>query len=686
MKDAVRQTPSVGGSIPIRRALVLVIKLATNHDLHQEAKQVFHLFDTWVRHEGKRSAVLRLKAIYQIVLNRSLGQVPFQPPFIATVRGFPRAVVYLEKYCTSPEGIQAVLTLLGYWRGVRAPGIPDLSPIMDPMSVQYPVDLENEVMKEVPPKWCFRPNSLAPVRHYFSTKFGPNGKLFSCLQDLKALERDPKLIGALTNLLELTDSEEYSEYLEELRDVVELDDTPAMVHSRLSVKQELGGKDRVFAIVDYFTQCTLRPLHDHVSKILRDIREDVTWDQGAASETLKDWTKGDEPSFSFDLSNATDRLPARLQRAVLQKLTSNGQFADSWLYLMSQRDFTFRRKTGIRYSVGQPMGAYSSWPVFALTHHLLVRVAARRVGIRHPQYFLLGDDICLRSEVLSKAYLHILSELGLKISQHKSVTGKVAEFAKRIYYRGGEISPIPVRLISSGLRDSRLIVTIRDRLISQSYLGPTAFDSVKSGLERDFVKLLPRNQQNQALVLLAVPSRGQEGLGPLLNQVGKAHLGTTDLELDWKYCSTFTRYNYLVQRYNEEQKRVTVWTGVPDFRAKPSNSTKLPGLDTGYQDLHPVSQAAKLQKEQALLAYRALGKYWTALTQQGLDAEMPKVNLPDLKDLTPSYQKRLKLEATVTLKSVEAFTRYLEMKETQPSLSFKGFLLLKTKERQAASK
>jgi hypothetical protein len=33
-----------------------------------------------------------------------------------------------------------------------------------------------------------------------------------------------------------------------------------------------------------------------------------------------------------------------------------------------------------RYSVGQPMGALSSWGMLALTHHCLVQMAAKRSG------------------------------------------------------------------------------------------------------------------------------------------------------------------------------------------------------------------------------------------------------------------------------------------------------------------
>jgi hypothetical protein len=51
----------------------------------------------------------------------------------------------------------------------------------------------------------------------------------------------------------------------------------------------------------------------------------------------------------------------------------------------------------ISYNTGQPMGAFSSWPMFALSHHLVVQLAAYRASHKLPftNYMLLGDDIVL---------------------------------------------------------------------------------------------------------------------------------------------------------------------------------------------------------------------------------------------------------------------------------------------------
>lgn len=86
----------------------------------------------------------------------------------------------------------------------------------------------------------------------------------------------------------------------------------------------------------------------------------------------------------------------------------------------------------IRYSVGQPMGAYSSWAMLALTHHIIVLEAARLAGISHfKDYAVLGDDIVIYNDAVAEQYLSLMNNLGVSINLGKSVISKdFAEFAK----------------------------------------------------------------------------------------------------------------------------------------------------------------------------------------------------------------------------------------------------------------
>lgn len=87
----------------------------------------------------------------------------------------------------------------------------------------------------------------------------------------------------------------------------------------------------------------------------------------------------------------------------------------------------------INYSCGQPMGAYSSWSVFTLSHHITVRIAALMVGIPYfDQYAILGDDIVIANSLVTKKYKEIISDLGVSISEAKShESSNTYEFAKR---------------------------------------------------------------------------------------------------------------------------------------------------------------------------------------------------------------------------------------------------------------
>lgn len=154
---------------------------------------------------------------------------------------------------------------------------------------------------------------------------------------------------------------------------------PAYSLGRLSLKIE-PGKVRVFAIVDTFTQWVLKPLHEALFTYLRGISTDATFDQ---NQGLKDFFKKMKPGeavFSYDLSAATDRLPILLQVFILNTIIGK-KFGEFWSTLLCNRVYTlrshkFKVDTEVRYMTGQPMGAYSSWAMLALTHHIILQYAA----------------------------------------------------------------------------------------------------------------------------------------------------------------------------------------------------------------------------------------------------------------------------------------------------------------------
>jgi hypothetical protein len=237
-------------------------------------------------------------------------------------------------------------------------------------------------------------------------------------------------------------------------------------HSRLAIKREKGGKDRVFAMVDYWTQTFLRPIHFGLSKILREIPQDCTFDQDKGIEEMKSWTLTDQAIHSIDLSSASDRFPITLQSLVLEKLTGNNEFVSHWRNLMVDRDFKYKTKF-YRWKVGQPLGALSSWPAFALAHHVVVRAAHKRCNAPL-EYFLLGDDLVIRNPDVALVYRSLIGELGITTSDKKGLIGNSCEFAKRLIHNGCEVSPVPVSMIQSSTTDVMLIAEMVSKISSRS--------------------------------------------------------------------------------------------------------------------------------------------------------------------------------------------------------------------------
>jgi hypothetical protein len=88
----------------------------------------------------------------------------------------------------------------------------------------------------------------------------------------------------------------------------------------LKTKDEAAGKVRVFAMVDWWTQSALKPLHEFLFTYLRSIPNDGTFDQHASVIRGMEKVKSSGCSFGYDLSAATDRLPIFLQSAIIETM------------------------------------------------------------------------------------------------------------------------------------------------------------------------------------------------------------------------------------------------------------------------------------------------------------------------------------------------------------------------------
>jgi hypothetical protein len=105
---------------------------------------------------------------------------------------------------------------------------------------------------------------------------------------------------------------------------------------------------------------------------------------------------------------------------------------------------------GIKYTVGQPMGALSSWGSLALTHHAIVQYAAflaRRVNW-FEDYAVLGDDLVIADAEVAARYRQVLDSIGVKAGLAKSIISKsrfVVEFAKKFFVDNTQADMLPLK-------------------------------------------------------------------------------------------------------------------------------------------------------------------------------------------------------------------------------------------------
>jgi len=84
------------------------------------------------------------------------------------------------------------------------------------------------------------------------------------------------------------------------------------------------------------------------------------------------------------------------------------------------------------YNAGQPMGAYSSWAMFALSHHVVIQYCSYLEDIvNFKDYAVLGDDVVIGHQAVANRYKQVIKNLGVEISFSKTHESETfCEFAK----------------------------------------------------------------------------------------------------------------------------------------------------------------------------------------------------------------------------------------------------------------
>jgi hypothetical protein len=415
---------------------------------------------------------------------------------VSLVGGFPKHFLFLRKYIDRGDlgSVKFVLTLLNISRSIvpkKREKIPvSLDTIVAPSKGTGYIIPRTFIRSFLKHYDLHQPKPSYTIRDFhLSMKGGPNGPSSATALYSFAIysERFREIVfswtkGSLYPML--FNMYRYARlYFDRLprADSTESSNRSDFV-GRLSIVKDPECKMRVIAMVDYISQFLLKPIHLAYFRCLRKLPCDRTFTQDPRGP----WLDNSELFWSLDLSAATDRLPLYLQKSLFSEVFGDDNFSEEWGELLTReyaipcptqksgweykeylglkpidfhklgisREPNIQASYGVFYSVGQPMGAYSSWASLALTHHLIVLWCAHLCGhsLDFNQYIILGDDIVIKDTNVALKYISVMKRLGVDISETKTHVGKTTyEFAKRWIKGGVELTGLPLRGISDNI-------------------------------------------------------------------------------------------------------------------------------------------------------------------------------------------------------------------------------------------
>ena len=451
-------------------------EFAVHFKLFMKRLRVLYSKQILNKRRNSRFVFTHLKDAFTITISCLYSETRYIPKTRVSTdsNGFPRIIPFpLRKIMVENRNVLlGVLTLLGFHRIIQYKPKVDLSTIESPFTgmsrtlditeifsaiknLMVQAGLDSSVMLKL---------KLPGIRGLLIQKSGPNGPsaFRNILVDAFAFINHPKVLWALLQWFNKYGGRRYAFSLILIISIgfpIAII-TKAYYHlGRLGVVYDTAGKARVVGMTNWWIQIALYPLHNSIFDFLRKLPTDGTFDQHKPIKGLCD-RKLDSKFYSLDLSAATDRLPLDLQVQILS-LVTDVESANLWKQLVSI-PFLYNPEDqneiprNIRYAVGQPMGAYSSWAMLALTHHVIVNVAAKGI---FTDYAVLGDDLVIQSDSVSQEYLRIMNILGVEISLPKSmVSYNHLEFAKKVFDKSGNM----ISMISPAL----FLAVLKERLLA----------------------------------------------------------------------------------------------------------------------------------------------------------------------------------------------------------------------------
>jgi hypothetical protein len=425
--------------------------------------------DDNIKNHGLKHTLVLHKSYYEFLRN-TLLELPTQPLSFCKVdkNSIPKPLWPLRPLIKGNRSEKRLaLTIVRTYEKIRLPIEINLKPIRDPHPygfgklntvIDFPLFLEKFTSKY---PWYLGTLHKPKGRDkdvFTSLSKGPNGPALATAHiDASAVYNDHILFSNLKYMNDLLDQSYITDWL--LKHNSYVTHKTSYKTGRLGFSAEPGGKTRCFAIGDYWSQTSLKVIQTSLYNVLKNISTDSTANQDLGFKTLVQESLGKD-TYCFDLSSASDRIPAVMQQHRLNLMDPNRSLGWFWHAVMTQRNFHIKdHNTDVRWEVGQPLGLLSSFPSFALWHHDIVQYSYNLIrkdkGLPlkfFKDYRLLGDDIVIFNKEVADTYQKILQELGIPINLSKSIIGvnrnSQIEFLKRLSYKGEEYSSIKHNILT----------------------------------------------------------------------------------------------------------------------------------------------------------------------------------------------------------------------------------------------
>jgi len=214
--------------------------------------------------------------------------------------------------------------------------------------------------------------------------------------------------------------------------------------------QEKGGKLRVVANPFRIHQAGVARLGAWALRILEKLPWDCTHDQESGQLYVKECLSLGQKVHGYDLSDATNLFPLELQTHIMRKLVAETPLErELELFVDLSRGrwnlpkdlAKYHNRDYVQWTVGQPLGLYPSFAIFAISHGFLVRNIELDLGVSNT-FRIIGDDIVISNDEVAKKYHEVMTKMGCKINLSKSlVSTKLVEFAGKLINKD-EVLPV----------------------------------------------------------------------------------------------------------------------------------------------------------------------------------------------------------------------------------------------------